>query len=349
MCAPAPAPPVEEEKPPVEEEVPPEEVISPFVTVYSATTPPIVEGVANLAEEKTGVEIRWHFLSCGEINAKLKAEAPRFTADVLWFLCVPESFLVRENDWAVAYEYQAWKEVPTEWGLINPDIYLDPTHKQYCTCVYGFCLVANEEKIAEAGYTMPNSWDDLLDPKWKDEIIMPSPLTSGTSYMMLYTWMTEYGFNRGKGEEGGWEFLEALDKNIHHYTRSGGAPTELIGRGEFMLGVTTDQNVLIVQEKGYPLTVIVPEEGIGYEPLYTAILEGTERLPAAQKVVDFFSTPEFCGYLADLGYVTRLPARPSALYGGIPNYVPNVDHTWAAENKERLCNEWKERIGRVAE
>jgi ABC-type Fe3+ transport system substrate-binding protein len=30
------------------------------------------------------------------------------------------------------------------------------------------------------------------------------------------------------GEEEGWKFLAALDKNIHHYTRSGNAPTDLV-------------------------------------------------------------------------------------------------------------------------
>jgi ABC-type Fe3+ transport system substrate-binding protein len=131
---------------------------------------------------------------------------------------------------------------------------------------------------------------------------------------MLYTFITHYAFNKGKKEEEAWKYIEALDKNIHHYTEHGGTPTELVGRGEFMIGITTDQNVLMVQKQGYPLLAIVPKEGIGYEGIYAFILKGTKKLETAKKVIDFLASDDFCKYMADTGYVTRLPeyhcARP---------------------------------------
>jgi len=317
---------------------------SATITAYISTTAAIAEGFINLVKEKTGVEIKWRFLSCGEINAKLKAEAPNFNADMGIFVCAPETSMAKKNGWLVRYDSPAWKRVPREWGLINENVFIDPDNEWYNTNVYGFCLGGNKDKLAKAGYTLPTSWKELLDPKWKDQIVMPSPLSSGTAYLMLYSFMTAFGFNEGKGEQGGWEFYEALDKNIHHYTRSGGAPTQLVGRGEFMLGIVSDQNSLPLQQQGYPLVVGVPKEGIGYEAIYAFILKGAKNVSTCQKVIDFLSTDEFSKYMADIGYVTRLPNYPSALYKGIPNYIPNVNHTWAIENKTRLVNEWKDRF-----
>jgi iron(III) transport system substrate-binding protein len=81
---------------------------------------------------------------------------------------------------------------------------------------------------------MPESRKDLLDPKWKGEIIMPSPLSSGTANMKRFSFLALYG------DAEGWKFIEALDKNIAFYTRSGNAPMDLVGRGEFTLGITSD-------------------------------------------------------------------------------------------------------------
>jgi iron(III) transport system substrate-binding protein len=314
------------------------------ITAYLATTPPIVQGFVQLVKEKTNVDIKWRFLSCGAINAKLKAEAPNFEADMGIFICIPETFMAKKEKWLIPYDSPAWKKVPRQWGLMRPVTYSDPDNMWYNTNVYGFCLVANKDSLAKKGYKVPESWDDLLDPKWKGQIVMPSPLSSGTAYQMIYTFMTLYAFNKGKGEEEGWKFVAALDKNIHHYTEHGGTPTELVGRGEFMLGVTTDQNVLMVQKEGYPLLAKVPKEGIGYEGIYAFILKGTKNLSTSQKVIDFLASDDFCKYMASLGYVTRLPKYPSALYGEIPKYVPNVDHMWAIENRVRILNEWKNKF-----
>lgn len=314
------------------------------ITAYLATTPPIVEGFAKLVKEKTGIDIKHRFLSCGAINAKLRAEAPNFEADMGIFICIPETFMAKKEKWLVPYDSPAWKKVPRTWGVMSPETYVDPDHMWYNTNVYGFVLVANKEMIEKRGYKVPESWDDLLDPKWKGQIVMPSPLSSGTAFQMLYTFITHYGFNKGRGEEGGWKFIEALDKNIHHYTASGGSPTELVARGEFMLGVTTDQNVITVQKQGYPLLSIVPKEGIGYEGIYAFILKGTKKLETAKKVIDFLATDDFNKYMASIGYVTRMPEYPSALYGKIPQYVEKVNHIWAIDNKTRILNHWKDKF-----
>lgn len=353
MCAPAPAPPVEEEKPPVEEEAPPvEEELAKSILAYMTIGDDNNKVVIDFIKEKLGVEVKVSDLSCGEVYARLEAEAPRFATDMVMYACAPEAMDAREKGWSVAYDSPNWRDA-------GP-VFKDPDNYWWNLGNFHFVLNSNPDMLAEAGYTMPQSWDELLDPKWKGEIVMPSPLTSGTAYMILYSLMTEFGFNRDKGEEGGWEYLEALDKNIHHYVSSGSAPLELVARGEFLLGISSDSLVLRRLEEGYPVIWTIPKEGTGYGMNSAFILKGTKELYTCQKIVDLLGTKEFAELMsATTGYVSKEPDVISAFYGsekypcelalpgGIPRYISNIDIGWAIENRVRLLDEWKERIGRV--
>lgn len=333
MCAPA--PPVEEEAPPVEEE------LASSIRAYMCSSPDNNVAVANFITKEMGVQVRQRTQSCGELYARLEAEGPRFSADMGILTCIAEAIMCKEKGWSIPYASPAWEGA----GPMDKD----PDNYYVGIGCATFVLVGNKNMLDEAGYTLPESWDELLDPKWKDEIIAPSPLTSGTAFRMIYAFMTHYGFNAGKGEEGGWEYMEALDKNIHHYTRSGNAPTDLVGRGEFMLALTSHSMVAPRIEQGYPLVWTIPKEGVGPEPVCAFTLKGTKEEYTCQKIIDVLGTVEFAKLFAGIGYATRFPEAPSALFGGTPYWTPNIDLEWANVNRSRLCDEWKERIGRVAQ
>jgi iron(III) transport system substrate-binding protein len=315
-----------------------------YITCYGSTTADILERFAKIVDEKTGIEVRWRYHSCGEIRAKVMAEAPNFQADMVVMVCSPEMDLFKEKGWLIPYESPVSKKVVRDWGKATPSFVKDPENMWLVSDFWHFVLLGNKNMLKQKGYKMPESWDELLDPKWKDQIIMPSPLTSGTAFTMLYSFMTHYGFNKGKGEEGGWAYLKALDKNINHYTRSGNAPTDLVSRGEFMLGISGDETVIIRIREGYPVEWKIPKEGIGYDAHYSGILKGTKKEAITRKVLDYLASDDHAKFMADLGYVSGSPKYPSVLYGRIPTYIPNINNKWANDNKTRLCNEWKDKF-----
>ncbi|MHB9099475.1 MAG: extracellular solute-binding protein, partial [Syntrophales bacterium] len=227
------------------------------------------------------------------------------------------------------YVSSSWK------GVSN--VFMDPQGAWYNYANFSFVLVGNKDRLAKAGYKMPESWKDLLDPKWKGEIVMPSPLSSGTANMMRYTFLALYG------DDAGWKYLADLDKNIHHYTRSGNAPTDLVGRGEFMLGITSDENVKKRLDDGYPLIWTIPKEGTGYDGSYALILKGTKKLAIAHKVIDALGTPELSKLMAGIGYVTPRPA-PNKLYGKtLPKFI-KIDQGKAAEDRPKNNDIWKQKF-----
>jgi iron(III) transport system substrate-binding protein len=214
---------------------------------------------------------------------------------------------------------------------------VDPQGFWYNMSNFSFVLVGNKDRLAKAGYSMPKSWKDLLDPKWKGEILMPSPLSSGTANMMRFSWLALYG------DDEGWKFLEALDKNIAYYTRSGNAPTDLVGRGEFTLGITSDENVKKRIDDGYPLVWSIPEEGTGYDGTFCLIFKGTKNLDTCKKVIDLLGTQEFSDLMAGIGYLTPRPAS-NALYGTTPPKYIKLDLAKAAEDRPKNNDIWKQKF-----
>jgi iron(III) transport system substrate-binding protein len=299
------------------------------VRVYMGLSPENNVKVVNFVKDKTGIQILQTFQSFGEIEAKVKSEAPNFNADMVGGCGSPLAFMAKKSKWSAPYQSAAWRGV-------NP-VFVDPEGYWFNISNFSFVLVGNKEKLKEKGYAMPKSWKDLLDAKWKDEIVMPSPLSSGTANMIRYSFLSLYG------EEEGWKFLAALDKNIHHYTRSGNAPTDLVGRGEFLLGITSDENVKKRIDEGYPLIWSVPEEGTGYDGTFAFIFTGTKMTDVCRKVIDAMGSQEFSDMMAGIGYMTPRPAA-NALYGKITPKYFKLDLGWAAENRTKWNDVWKEKF-----
>lgn len=299
------------------------------INAYMGTSPDNNAKIAQFIKAKTGITVNQTFQSFGEIEARVKAEAPNFNADMIIGCGSSTGFLAKKNGWSVPYVSPGWKGVS--------DVFLDPQGNWYNIANFSFVLVGNKDRLAKAGLTMPKSWKDLLDPKWKGEIVMPSPLSSGTANMMRFSFLALYG------DEEGWKFLEALDKNVHHYTRSGNAPTDLVGRGEFILGLTSDENIKKRIDDGYPLIWSIPAEGTGYDGTFALILKGTKKLDACKKIVDLLGTPEFSEIMADIGYMTPRTAE-NKLYGKtLPQYIKlNLDK--AADDKAKNNDIWKAKL-----
>jgi iron(III) transport system substrate-binding protein len=300
------------------------------ISAYMGFSREVNEALAQRIQEKTGIEVKNITLSWGEIWARVKNEYPRFNADMVLSFGASEAINGSEKGYYEAYQSPAWSDID--------DAFKSKDGTYYALGTFSFLLLGNKKKLAEKGYGMPTSWKDLLDPKWKGQIVAPSPRTSGTAFMINYSFLQLYG------EEEGWKYLEALDKNMAFYTKSGNAPTDLVGRGEYLLGVGADENVLKRINDGYPLAWTIPVEGTGYEGNYCTILKGTEKLALSQKVMDYLGSVDASQFLASMGYIPPRPGISSALYGAAkPNFI-KLDHAWAVKNKKNVVKMWKSKF-----
>ena len=286
----------------------------------------IQDELTKFLSENTGVQVKTLGLSGGELWARVQAEKPNIGADVLFgFGSGPAILGKREGLWQPYPEAPAWRD-------IHPR-YKDKDGYWFDVGTFSFVLVGNKDLLAKKGYKMPESWFDLLDPKWKGEIVIPSPVSSGTAFMINATFLQLLGWEKG------WDFLEKLDKNVAQYTKSGNAPLEHVGRGEYMLGVTSDEKVPQRLQQGFPIFWSVPKEGIGFEGNIVAIIKGTKNLEAAKRIVDFAGTEKFQRWFAQFGYLSARDA-PNPLYPTKPKFI-GYSYDWAADNQARVMETWK--------
>jgi iron(III) transport system substrate-binding protein len=147
---------------------------------------------------------------------------------------------------------------------------------------YGY----NTELLAKKGLPVPKCWNDLLHSAYKDEIMMAYPNTSGTAYTTLASMVQLFG------EQGGFNYMKGLHRNISQYTKSGGAGIKAAGRGEITIGIVFVHGAVKQAVSGFPIQAVAPCEGTGYEIGSVSIIKGARNLESAKKFVDFALTAD---------------------------------------------------------
>jgi iron(III) transport system substrate-binding protein len=298
--------------------------------MYAALSKVNVDKIVAFVNQELNTNIVALTLSTGPMHAKIMAEAPNVEAD-----------LVLHLEWGALKMQQAGLTEPypdaPAWRDINAT-YKEPNGNWYNLGNYSYLLIGNKKRLAEKGLTMPQSYDDLLDPKWKGEIVMPHPALSGTGSMFVNSM---FGWKGSK--DSGWKYLETFDKNIAQYTKSGNLPTLLISRGEFMLGITSDAQVSEAIKQGYPIEFVIPKEGIGADGNMILITKSAKNKDAAKKVVNFMGTEKFQRFFSELGYLAARQGMPNPLYATTPKYIP-YDHAKAADDLDADMQIWKSKF-----
>ena len=150
--------------------------------------------------------------------------------------------------------------------------------------ILGFSV--NTDLLKEAKLEMPKCWADLIKPEFKGKIQMASPQSSGTAYTALATFTQMYGVDKA------FEYLTKLHQNIAQYTKSGSAPGKNAARGETMIGIGFLHDHGKEKAKGFPLELVAPCEGTGYEIGGLSIIKNARNMENAKLFVDWALSKE---------------------------------------------------------
>ena len=230
------------------------------LTVYTAFPEAEVAYYFNAFEEATGIKVNALRLSAGEMLTRVAAEKDNPQASLMFG---------GSTDNYIAASSQGLLEAYQSPELSNtPENYLDPDGVWNPIYVGAIAFACNKDWFADKGYDYPTSWDDLLDPKYQDMIIMAHPATSGTAYTVLATLI------QLKGEDAVWDYLKELDKNMSQYTKSGSAAPNGVALGEAAIALTFSHDGLQPTTEGYPIELSFPTDGTGYEVGAMALIKG---------------------------------------------------------------------------
>lgn len=289
---------------------------------------------ATFNEDHPDINIKFVRDSTGIMTAKLLAEKNNPQADIVWGLSGSSLLLFKSEGMLEPYK-------PKGLENINPKFYdSDPVPSWIGMDAYVAAITYNTVEAKKHNLVPPKSWWDLTKPMYKGHVIMPNPNSSGTGFLDVSSWLQLFG------EKGGWAFMDALHENIARYTHSGSKPAKLAAAGEIPIGISFAFRGARLKESGAPVDILIPKEGIGWEIEAAAIIAGTDKLEAAQTLMDWSLTKKanimYNAAYAVVGYkgvakpVKHFP--PETLSQMIEN-----DFEFAANNRKRILAEWQKR------
>ncbi|HHY46357.1 MAG TPA: ABC transporter substrate-binding protein [Firmicutes bacterium] len=281
-------------------------------------------------EKATGIKVEWVRMSAGECLARLKAESknPQFS---VWFGGPSPEYV------AAAQSNLLEPFTPPGSDFLKPQ-YRDKDWNWVGFYFGAIGFACNTDWFKKNNLPYPTSWQDLLKPEFKGQISFAYPYTSGTSYTILATIV------QLMGEERGFDYMKKLDANVHHYNKSGSACVTQAGLGEIAIGISFSHDVLAKgTSKGYPVKLIFPSEGTGYEIGAMAVVKGGPEPELARQFITWALSTE-CQDLMQQWF--RIPLNPKARVakGAVtPDQVKliNYDDIWAGQNQARLVEKWR--------
>jgi len=310
------------------------------ILVYSPWKDEIMRNFGTMFEKETGIKLESINISTGEIYARLKVEKAKPQADVWHSVRAELLDKAREEGLIAPYKPANAKSLLPEYAYANEPCFTGTT-------MYPLGIGYNVNTLKKLGLDPPKTYEDLLNPKWKDKIVMPHPAASGTGYAFLVTLIQLY---REKGETGvqskkGWEYLVKLNNNMSQYTRSGSAPAKLVATGEYPLCITFYDRVFQLNLEGYPIAFSIPSPTFA-EASCSAIVANAPNLDGAKKFMEFILSPKAQELAVTLGnYSVRPDVNPPK--GAVPLKELKIfadDYKWGSKYKKELLNEFNTKV-----
>lgn len=247
------------------------------MTLYCSAQEDWCQLMARSFEEASGIDVNMTRKSSGETFAQIKAEEANPKGDVWWGGTGDPHLQAAEEGLTAPYDSPMRAELQ-DWSISQSESADNKTIGIYSGALgYGY----NTDLLAANNLPEPACWKDLLKPEYKGHVQMANPNSSGTAYTTLATMMQLFG------EDEGFEFMKGLHANINQYTKSGSAPIKAAARGETTIGIVFMHDAVKQAVAGFPIKVVAPCEGTGYEIGSMSIINGARNMDEAKAFYDW--------------------------------------------------------------
>jgi iron(III) transport system substrate-binding protein len=225
---------------------------------------------------------------CDALDPVLKAELPQVT--VHWFQAGSEKVLSRLEGELQAGGTQAdllatsdpflYRQLAGEerWmKYVSPNALRVPRELMDLDGRYAALRLSTMVLVYRRGLEAPpSSWAALADERFRGEVALGDPLTSGTAF----TWAVFMEQQLGA------KWFAALRANEARVAGGNAAVLQKLEGGEAKVGVLLLENALAAQAKGSPIEIAWPSEGAVVVPGFLGIFSSSRNPVAAKAVAD---------------------------------------------------------------
>jgi iron(III) transport system substrate-binding protein len=167
----------------------------------------------------------------------------------------------------------------------------------------------------------PKDWDDVLDPKWKNKILIREPFGSGTM-RTIWGLLIERGMKSPSDTGPGFQWLRRLDAQTKEYVLNPALMDQKLVRQEGLISLWDLPDILQEQRKGSPLGYVFPSSGTAVIEDCIAIIRGVKHPEAAKRFVEWVGSTS--AQLMTARDWMRLPARTDLPKDSLPDWVREV-------------------------
>ncbi len=303
------------------------------VNVYSIWPENWAKPMFEEFEKATGIKVNFVRFSSGEALARVIAEKNNPKIDVLFGGPV-ETFAAGINEGVFEpYKSPSFAKLPArfrhadgQWTAIADD---------------PLVFMTNNKFLAEHKLKPPASWQDLLDPAYKNMLQMADARTSGTAVTRIFSILEVNGRDADKA----FAYMKKLRPNVQLYTKSGGGGTLPVGLGQAGGGIFFIVDALDTKAKGYDVSISFPKEGIGTSAEAIALIKGAKNPDTGKKLIDWATSAQMQSTFAKhkINFVPASPdvqVEPSLAAVLKDAKIFPIDDAYAGANRKKMVERW---------
>jgi iron(III) transport system substrate-binding protein len=285
------------------------------------------------------VDVQWIDMGSQDVYDRIRTERENPQADLWWG--GPSTMFLR-----------AEKESLLEPYIPSWDAAVDSTYKSKGGFWYGTFLTP--EVIAYNSHLIkkedaPQDWNDIVDRKWRNKILIRYPLASGTVRGVFAAIIARAYARAGKPDDG-YMWLLKLDANTKSYTAD---PTQLylrLAREEGEVTIWDMPDIVLQQvQNGYPFGYVIPKSGTVVLTEGIGIVKGTRNKELAEDFYEFVTSKPSLILQANSFY--RIPTRNDLDQNALPSWmtrekitVLDVDWSFVLDHEQEWMQYWDEKI-----
>lgn len=311
------------------------------LTLYSPHGRDLLQLLEDAYEAKhPEVDVRWLDMGSQDVYDRIRFERANPQADV-WFGGPDTIFARGAEDGLLAPFRPTWADAVPAASRGPRDLYFG-VYLAFPILVYNSAAVSEEQA--------PSDWQDLLDPRWQDEVLIRDPLASGTMRtvfgMILARSIAETG-----SEDAGFDWLRRLDAQTKEYTLNPTLLFEKLTRQEGLVSIWELTDILLLEKRQSPLRYRFASSGTPVIDDSIGLVEGAPNPEGGKDFIEWAGSLEALVLAAEHAY--RLPARSDLPREELPPWAQRVldelkpvelDSELLAESGRRWMNEWDRKV-----
>ncbi|MSR23400.1 MAG: extracellular solute-binding protein [Gemmatimonadetes bacterium] len=262
------------------------------------------------------ITVQWLDMGSQEVLDRLRSERANPQADV-WWGAPAEIF-------GQGAEEELLEPFRPSWADQLPPEARGPDDLWFGTYLTPEVIAFNSAVVPPS--EAPQDWDEVLDPRWRGEVLIRDPLASGTMRAIFAALI--YRESEGTGNpEAGYEWLLRLDAQTKEYVLNPTLLYQKLARQEGLVTLWAMPDIETLRATtDYPIDYVIPAGGTPVVMDGIAVVRGARHPELAREFVEFVGTEEALVESAELFF--RIPARtdvdPERLPAWLREALPRI-------------------------